>query len=28
VMFAAASFAFVRLLESARAQGSLLQTAE
>src|SRR5215468_1935504 len=28
VMFAAASFSFVRLLESARAQGSLLQTSE
>ncbi len=28
VLFAAASFAFVRLLQSAREQGSLLQTGE
>ena len=28
VLFAAASFAFLKLLESAREQGSLLQTGE
>jgi len=28
VLFAAASFAFMKLLQSARVQGSLLQTSE